>query len=177
MRQKTPQQGYTLLFAVIVATVVLGVAVFILGIGRKQYILSAAARDSMYAIYAADSGIDCVAMANAAQDALSTSTPNQTINCGVSSAPITWQGSPNTTYHDDSNGSPYPATEVSFNIGFKSGGNVTGCATVSIYEYYKSNKLVEAVQSLGHNLCDTNYNADLTSPRTVERGLELVYTD
>ena len=54
-------RGYTLLFAVLVAALVLGVAVFILEISTKQYQLSVSARDSMYSFYAADSGIECAA--------------------------------------------------------------------------------------------------------------------
>lgn len=43
----------------------LGVAAFILGIARKQYILSSTARDSLYSFYAADAGIECAAKNNA----------------------------------------------------------------------------------------------------------------
>ena len=71
----TYRRGYTLLFAVLVASLVLGVAVFILSISRKQYILSSTARNSMYALYAADSGLECLtAAANNSLEALSTST-------------------------------------------------------------------------------------------------------
>lgn len=52
--------GYTLLFAVLTAALVLGVAAFILSISRKQYILAATARESTVAIYAAYSGIECI---------------------------------------------------------------------------------------------------------------------
>ena len=57
------QRGYTLLFAVLTASLVLGVAVFILSISRGQFLLASAARESTYAIYAADSGIECAASA------------------------------------------------------------------------------------------------------------------
>jgi len=59
MKNISSNKGYTLLFAVLTAAVVLGVAAFIIDISRKQYILAAAARESTYAIYAADSGIEC----------------------------------------------------------------------------------------------------------------------
>jgi len=52
-------KGYTLLFAVLVATLVLSIGLYILSVSRKQFILSEAARDSMNAFYAADSGLSC----------------------------------------------------------------------------------------------------------------------
>ncbi len=52
-------KGYTLLFSIIVASIVLSIAAFILSVSRKQFILSAVTRDSTMAIYAADSAIQC----------------------------------------------------------------------------------------------------------------------
>src|ERR1035437_2933646 len=66
------QNGYTLLFAVLTASLVLSVAVFILSVSRGQYLLASTARESTYAIYAADSGLECAA--NIATS-LSTTTP------------------------------------------------------------------------------------------------------
>src|SRR3989344_6514941 len=59
---KKKNKGYTLLFAVLTAALVLGVTVFILSVSRKQFILSTTARESTFAIYAADSGIECMAL-------------------------------------------------------------------------------------------------------------------
>src|SRR5689334_14001809 len=53
------KRAYTLLFAALTAAVVLGVAVFISSVSRKQFILASTARDSLFAIYNADSGIEC----------------------------------------------------------------------------------------------------------------------
>jgi hypothetical protein len=54
-------KGYTLLFAVIVSAVVLSVGISILTISRKEFLLSSSARESTYAFYAADSGLECAA--------------------------------------------------------------------------------------------------------------------
>lgn len=54
------KKGYTLLFSVLTAALVLGVASFILGFAKKQALLSSTAKESMYAIYAADSGMECL---------------------------------------------------------------------------------------------------------------------
>src|ERR1035437_10295519 len=74
------QGGYTLLFAVLTAALVLGVAVFILSVSRGQYLLASTARESTYAIYAADSGIECAAKPVFSTYGLSTTSPN-TIAC------------------------------------------------------------------------------------------------
>jgi len=74
------QKGYTLLFAVIVSVLVLSIAAFILSVSRKEAILASSARDSIYAFYAADSGLEC-AVENL--NVLATSTyHNTTFNCG-----------------------------------------------------------------------------------------------
>lgn len=59
MIKKSGSKGYTLLFSIIVAVIVLSVAAFILTVSRKAFILASAARDSTVAIYAADSGVEC----------------------------------------------------------------------------------------------------------------------
>src|ERR1035437_3666113 len=51
--------GYTLLFAMIVASIVLALGVSILTISRKEFALSSSATQSTNAFYAADSGIGC----------------------------------------------------------------------------------------------------------------------
>jgi hypothetical protein len=68
-------KGYTLLFSVIVASVVLSISAFILSTARKQFIIASAAHDSMIAVYAADSGIQC-ALSAYFDNILATSTFN-----------------------------------------------------------------------------------------------------
>ncbi len=57
--QRKLDGGYTLLFAVLVSSIVLGVALSILSISRHELLLSSTARESQYAFYAADSGLEC----------------------------------------------------------------------------------------------------------------------
>lgn len=51
--------GYTLLFAVLVSALVLAIAISILSISKKEFLLATSARDSSTAFYAADSGVEC----------------------------------------------------------------------------------------------------------------------
>ena len=183
MTQPSQQRGYTLLFAVLTATLVLGVAVFILNVSRKQFILASTARDSMFAIYAADSGIECVAGNKAA---LSTTNP-QPISCNtaVNNQPVTpnFQSVPYTdsygTVHAD-------AKQAKFNFGFSytdTGGTTNaagknGCAVITVIEYQDTQDptiLDTIVDSQGYNFCDASFGPDTSNARTVERELELTF--
>ncbi len=57
-------KGYTLLFAVLVSSLVLAVGISILTISKKEFLLASAARESVYAFYAADGGLECALYAD-----------------------------------------------------------------------------------------------------------------
>lgn len=173
MSISSKKSGYTLLFAVLVSVLVLGVAVFISGIARKQYILSSTALDSMYSFYAADSGIECVAYA-----------PNSGIGSSTDPTPLTCGGQTITpgsgsyvtvsTPSFITNNAGGSVSEYSFNLGF--GSSSGGCAKVVIDDYKDaSGGNNEVVTSYGYNLCTPSFGPDTTSPRTVERALQLHY--
>lgn len=166
------KSGYTLLFAVLISVLILGVAVFISGIARKQYILSSTALDSMYSFYAADSGVECVAMSG-----VPSSTAPVAVNCNSqSNTPSYSTINPGTIYSDQMNGATI--SEAKFNVGFFPPGtsNLTGCAAITIDTYANTSGGYSAiVQSRGYNLCKSDYTPDSSSPRTVERALQVHY--
>ncbi len=53
------RQGFVLLFSVLVSSLLLAIGLAVFNIGQKELILSATARDSQFAFYAADTGIEC----------------------------------------------------------------------------------------------------------------------
>jgi type II secretory pathway pseudopilin PulG len=53
------QSGFTLLFAVLVSTLVVSISATIISIALRQTILSGTSRDSQYAFYAANTALDC----------------------------------------------------------------------------------------------------------------------
>ena len=162
------KRGYTLLFAVLTAALVLGVAVFILSVSRKQYILSATARDSLYSFYAADSGIECLTMVD---DVFSTD-PYQ-VNCNGSLTDVTFGAAAPAEIPSDADKNANPAPQAAhFNLGFKEGTNVFGCAKMTILNYLVKGRTVIIIRSRGYNLCTASNEPD-TSQRTVERALEL----
>ena len=67
-------KGYTLLFAVLVSSVVLSIGISILTISKKEFLLSASAKDSTSAFYAADTGIECAAYYDSNSSKFSTTT-------------------------------------------------------------------------------------------------------
>lgn len=176
---KKRSAGYTLLFAVLTSAVVLGIGVFILGIARKQYILSSTARDSMYAFYAADSGIECVA---ANQGVLSTTSPGS-LMCNGQTINVTYSpNNPNQNTYNLGSGPMSSIFGASINMPYYTepsnpgASPMWGCAIVTLDEFTYAGLLYTVVQSRGYNLCELSAGkyVPANSPRTVERALQWV---
>lgn len=168
------RKGYTLLFAVIVSVLVLSIAAFILSISRKQFILSSASRDSVYAFYAADSGIECATEHRGDQNSLLSTTsiykaatggPAVTVNCGN----VTWTSVPTTN--------PAPTlghATTTWQMSIPNGGKV--CAIVSAWYTTDPSGIGPVnyyIDSRGYNIgwnTNTNTCSDY-GPRRVERAL------
>jgi hypothetical protein len=182
MKYSTQQRGYTLLFAVLTATLVLGVTIFILSVSKKQFALSNIARESMFAIYAADSGVECIA-----SDPYKNATTSNSFICDGKTITKTYE-------IVDEDDVPHniettkPIYRSKFSLGFRNttGGDddeVYGCAVVTGYYYVDTSKEPDLggqaiITSRGYNLCTYSggqYAPDTTSPRTVERAMQLEY--
>ncbi|MEI7463150.1 MAG: hypothetical protein WCK03_02005 [Candidatus Taylorbacteria bacterium] len=171
--------GYTLLFAMLTAALVLGVAVFILSVSRGQYILSATARESSLAVYASDSGIECGSLA-IRSTILSTTTAGDnsagTVRCGSNAIGITASTySMPGNYPNLINGTAYTAT-VSFPLG--NGSDNTSCAVLTIIKGISSvgnPDPVTIIESRGYNICSIIIpkEPEADNPLTVERALVL----
>lgn len=59
MKNINQKKGFTLLYAVIVSSIILAASISIINISLKQYKLSALSRESQIAFYAANTGVDC----------------------------------------------------------------------------------------------------------------------
>ncbi len=182
------RDGYTLLFAVFTATLVLGVAVFILSVSKRQFELSVTARDSMYSIYAADSGIECAASAYAA-GSLATTTPGSQYGVGLPNSPHIFCNSTGAQYSSNPTWQQAPVTPAGWthllvtNPPIYLRLNNETCAAVTVYNGYDpTNANVVIIESRGYNYC-YGQNAPPGVPwyspqpgrRTVERGLRLIY--
>ncbi len=165
--------GFTLLFAALVTSLLLSVGLAIFNITLQQFLLASSGRESQFAFYAADSGVECGLYFDKKgidfvspqapfyfPDGDSAHAPGPTITCNgiVSAAPqVLLSSNPYKTKYDINLGSPAACdpTKPSFSI----------VVTKSI----QSSSTATTIESRGYNTCDT------TNLRRVERGLKVNY--
>jgi len=168
-------KGYTLLFAVIVSAVVLSVAAFIVSVSRKQFILASTARDSMVAIYAADSGIQCAAEAYW-EGLLATSSPPVRLTCNGADVVSNYLGENVGVLTGLENliqiSSIYPFYQtpaLKFALPNKT------CVAITVTDGYANNFThLTVIESRGYNIGDGTTCPEI-NPRSIERSVRLVY--
>ena len=177
-KQNKSQRGIAVLFAVLMTVILVSVATTIVSIAIRQTILSSTGRESQYAFYAANTGIECA---------------------------LYWDLNPPEPGEDEDPTYVFPDSQYSqepaignfrcsgeiINSGdneWDQDGDVTSfkfvisnelinresCVRVQVskeYDFDKS-KTVTTIKSFGYN----NNTCEIDSQRTVERGLELSYT-
>lgn len=169
------------MFAVITATLVLGVAVFIVGVATKQYELSVQARNSVYSFYAADSGIECaVNPGNWTNSGGFASTTGGTLRCGPGTATFSV---PATYSVADAGGltgtteNPTRQQRGTIYLGLSNGTVTTkGCVQVTITTGLLNSQRTTIISARGYNLCTNSGGVvapDTSTNATVERALRL----
>src|SRR3989344_5447846 len=89
----TPEgAGFTLFFAVLIASLLLAIGLAIFNITIKELVLSSSVRDSEFAFYAADSGVECALYWDRTQGAFSTTAPQSQIVCNGAGIHVTTVG-------------------------------------------------------------------------------------
>lgn len=175
-------KGYTLLYAVLLSSVAMIIGVSILVIEKKEIQLTESAASSMQAIYAADSGIECVQYLDSLYDTavtpnrkkLATSTaPNVAeMSCnGLTPGYIDFNKTSNVANYifqkSSTNNALYP-----FILGPNTADTSSPCFEVEYIKKETTNAWVTTVTMVrvnGYNTC----NAD--DPRRVQRSLEITY--
>ena len=156
---KFKNRGFTLLFAVLIASVLLSVALAIFSQMYKSLLLSSASKESLAAFYAADSGIECVLYWDLKHDGFAESifpTPGNpsggkgNITCNGQDFPNGW-----------ALGGTNPIT-TEFNLSFTDTG---GCTEVTV----SKSEISTTIESRGYNICDAS------SPRKLERAVRVTY--
>lgn len=169
------QRGYTLLFAVLTAVLVLGVAVFILSVSRKQYQLASAARESTSAIYAAQSAIECSALAYG-EGRLSTAN-NAVLSCNGTTRTSAWTDMTAAELADIGLDSGKRTASMAYPL-MPSTASTGSCSVVTAYEGLSSSDYVTVIIARGYNLGSKTGGAvtcPSVSSRTVERAIRLTY--
>ena len=163
------QKGYTLLFAVIVSSIVLSVGASIMNISKKETILASSVRDSITAFYAADSGLECAIYQNVN---FSTST-TAVINFGCLGQVINLNPIPIVNSFGESDGS------AKFEFAIKIGGTESNaCANIYVLKHYVLDRDLgeipeTIIESRGYNLGwnSSSNTCDVNGPRRVERAI------
>ena len=176
---KKQTKGFTILFAVLVSSLILALGLGIVSITMKEVQLSGAGRDSQLAFYAADSGAECAFYWDLKGDYFATSTTwsgsNQNdIKCNkqVLLNNGDWSDSRDigatTTFWFTMAG---VADNTVFNHGSSNDSNISKpCTTVTVAKFKDVNgNQKTSIDARGYNTCDGN------SPRRLERGYSIEY--
>lgn len=148
-------RGFTLLMAVLISSVLLSLGFAIFNIVSKELVLTSSGRESQFAFYAADSGIECALYWDYQHDAFSTSTPAQPQCAGATVE--------NYNVSFDSLTDTY-TTVFDFSLG---SGESDPCVSVTVERQAdpKRTTLIAA----GYNTCV------VANPRRIERAIRVQY--
>ncbi len=149
------QTGFAMLFTVLIVTLVLSIAMGISNLSLKQTILSSLAKDSQISFYEADTAVECGLYYDTVLDMFP-------IGTDAGNAPGELQCGSDIFYLD-------PDTTVTDYIFYTQTEVVDTIAPCSSLLFDKSTSLgTSIVQGRGYNVCST-------TPRQVERALEVRY--
>lgn len=178
-----PSRGFTVLFAALIASLLLAVGLAIFDIVFKEVSFATVVRDSNYAIYAADTGIECAeywdsqcgtaGVCNAGfTSAFATSTASQTYPPLSSGSQLICAGQDILTDNQEiltpTQYPPVPPTANSATTNFAiylDKDQVPYCAIVQVMKSDTGTIII----SRGYNTCDT------TDPNRIERALDTSY--
>lgn len=148
-------RGFTLLISVLVGSILLALGFAIYNIVSKDILLSSAGRESQFAFYAADSGIECALFWDYQQNAFATSSEVTEVSCAGNAALLTRSYEPLSGDY---------TTTFSFSLG---SALTAPCAGVEVVKTLNPTRTV--VVSAGYNTCVT------TNPRRIERAIRVQY--
>lgn len=146
-------RGFTLLMSVLVASVMLALGYALYNIAVKELILSSSGRESQFAFYAADTGVECALYWDYNGDTFSTSSPLTEVACGIATSTLTRNLS----------GSTYTTT-----FSFTQRATVPSpCISVIVTRDVSPRRTT--IESSGYNTCDT------ANPFRIERAIRVTY--
>lgn len=159
--------AFTILFAVIVSSLILALGLGIVAITMKEVRLSGAGKDSQLAFYAADSGLECAMYYDIVKSGFATSSES-------TGMPTRIECNGNLLEVDSSLQDLTSATSTFtmymeyINIGVAN--ELKPCAEdVAVIKYLDGGQAKTKIDSRGYNTCDE------TNPRRLERGYSVEY--
>lgn len=184
--KKQNQKGFTLLFAVLVSTLVISIGATIISIALRQTILSGTSRESQYAFYAANTVLECATYwdKNGPLDSagnnvvfpvsgLDTQTTElDDVRCSGISI-VTGEDLDGNlvtqTWEEDTNETTFYIQILNKSLSGVPNENYTYCAQATVFKDLDGSIVRTTIEAKGYNSCDT------TNPRRVERGLIVQY--
>ena len=166
--QKNNNNAFTILFAVIVSSLILALGLGIVAITMKEVKLSGAGRDSQLAFYAADSGLECAQYFDLVQSAFGTSTDSSIVNikCNNKTVVVSQVG----TFEANSATSKFEMfMEYTDDVGVVAKPCADVIVTKSIVTDNGVSKQKTTIDSRGYNTCDP------ANTRRLERGYRVEY--
>lgn len=165
-------RGYTLLFAVLVASVVLAIGISILNISKKEFLLSASARESTSAFYAADSGLECAVYFSDNFATSSIGVANASVDCIKQQ--LSYAAG---TIQYESLGENNKEGRFTFDLKMPNG---NACAIVTAKLFYQDHPVLgyvprTTIESRGYNIGWDGTNCSQASPKRVERALRYTF--
>ncbi len=146
------QRGFTLLMSVLISSILLAIGYEIYNLASKEVILSASGRESQFAFFAADTGIECALWADSKLDAFATTSAETELDCANTVSPLTRQ----------LDGTDY-ITTFQMTLG---GGQHTQCVDVMVTRQDPKKTIIEA---FGRNTCNVQ------SKIRLERAIRVTY--
>ncbi|MBU1046214.1 pilus assembly PilX N-terminal domain-containing protein [Patescibacteria group bacterium] len=145
-------KAFVSMIALLLANVFLVIGLSIFGIAMREVILSSGARESLFAFYAADGGMECALYWDIHEDNFSnTAAPLSNINCSGQDVAV--------SFNQDCGAN---CSRNNFSLSYPSG----ACVQVDIYKLNDDDTLIK---SFGQNTCDPN------NKKRVERAWQVTY--
>lgn len=157
LNSRVAKRGFTLLISVLVGSILIALGSAIFNLVSKEIILSSSGRESQFAFFAADTGIECALYWDIKHNAFVSESPLTDVACGGAPATLT-----RTAGHNGS--SPTLTTTFTFSL---NSGAANPCAAVTVLKTTVPTSTVIASQ--GYNTCIT------TNPLRLERAIRVQY--
>lgn len=156
--QNKRKKGIALLLAVVIAGLLITIALAMIHIAKKDVTLSVSGRESQFAFYAADIGIECALYWDIQQGVFATSTDATGFSgsalCGTEDI-----------FGNDTVTTVENVTTTTFTLNYTDG----RCTEIAVQKEVNSGTITTVVESRGHNSCA------ITDPRRVERAIRAIY--
>lgn len=154
-------QGFTLFIALVIAGTLVLVSTGLINLAVRGALISSSAKESQYAFYAADTGVECALYWDVKNPGRNNSAfaagSAQAISCnGVQITPTRTRVGSNAT--------------STFSFSFSPRYSEPYCASVAVYKVQRGNVMTTMIESKGYNKSCTT-----SDPRRVERAVRVNY--